>query len=81
MFVVIYAVAAAAVFWLGMMLTASGIGGLPFVVLVVIFVALRFLGVIAWHWLWVILLLWGGIGGVIAKTWIVTRDPLWRFRR
>jgi hypothetical protein len=78
---VLYLLATAAVVWVGMALTATGLGGLPFVVLAALFVGLKLAGIINWSWWWVMLPLWGGISGAFAKMWLVTRDPFWRFRR
>ena len=75
-----YLFAAAAVWWVGMILTAATFGGLPFVILAALFAGLKLAGIIAWSWWWAMLPLWGGIGGAVAKMWIVTRDPLWRHR-
>jgi hypothetical protein len=77
---IVYLLAAVAVWWIGMALTAATFGGLPFVILAVVFAGLKLAGIIDWPWWWVLLPLWGGIGGVFVKMWMVTRDPLWRHR-
>jgi hypothetical protein len=76
---VLLVVAIIGVFWIGM-LSAVFMGGLLFMILVAIFAVLKLAGAIDWSWWWVTLPIWGGVGGAVAKMWIVTRDPLWRFK-
>jgi hypothetical protein len=68
-----------AVFWIGS-LSAVFMGGLLFMILAALFAGLKLTGIVAWSWWWVTLPIWGGVGGAIAKMWIVTRDPLWRYK-
>ena len=75
-----YVLAAGAMGCAGMFLTATGLGGLPFVILAVLFAGLKVVGNIEWSWWWALLPLWGAIGGAIAKMWMITRDPMWRQR-
>jgi hypothetical protein len=76
---IIYILASIAVFWVGM-LSAVFMGGLLFLILAAIFAGLKVIGIIGWSWWWIALPVWGAIGGAIAKMWIVTRDPMWRFK-
>jgi hypothetical protein len=76
---VLYLLAAVAVFWVGM-LSAVLMGGALFLILAAILAGLKLAGAIGWSWWWVILPIWGAIGGALAKMWIVTRDPLWRYK-
>lgn len=62
------------------MLSFVLIGGLLLVLLGVIFIGLKLGSIIAWSWWWVILPIWGVIGSVIGKLWIVIRDLMWRYR-
>jgi hypothetical protein len=61
-----YLLAGAAVWWLGVMLTATGIGGLPFVILATLLAGLKLAGIVAWSWWWAMLPLWGAVGGASA---------------
>jgi hypothetical protein len=76
---VYYIVSAIAVFWIGM-LSAAMMGGLYLLILIMLFVTLKLIGIISWSWWWVLLPGWAVIGSSIAKIWIVTRDPMWRYR-
>jgi hypothetical protein len=71
---IIYLLSSVAVFWIGM-LSAVFIGGLLFLILAAVFAGLKLAGILGWSWWWVFLPVWGGIGGAVAKMWIVTRDP------
>jgi hypothetical protein len=76
---ILYLIAAIAVFWIGM-LSAVLMGGALFLILAAVFAGLKLAGVIAWAWWWVALPVWGAIGGAAAKIWMVTRDPMWRYK-
>lgn len=76
---ILYLLAIVAMFWVGM-LSAVFMGGLPFVILAAILAGLKLAGITGWSWWWVTLPIWGAIGGAIAKMWIVTRDPPWRYK-
>ncbi len=79
--VVWYLVAAAAVWLIGMALTAAAtLGGLPFVILAAVFTGLKLGGIISWSWCWTLLPLWGAVGGAVVRMYITTRDPMWRYR-
>ena len=80
MAMIIYVIAVAVVWWLGMMLTASGIGGMPFILLALLGAGLKLAGIIDWEWWWTLLALWGALGGGVAKMWLATRDPMWRHK-
>jgi hypothetical protein len=80
MMTILYLLAAVVVSWGGMLITAAGIGGLPFILVAAVLAGLKLAGVIAWPWWWAMLPLWGAVSGTVAKMWIVTRDPMWRFR-
>ena len=69
-----YLVAAAALFWVGM-ISAIALGGLLFVILAAVLAGLKLAGIIAWSWWWAMLPLWGAIGGAFLKTRLAARDP------
>jgi hypothetical protein len=77
---IFYLLASVAVFWVGM-LSSVLMGGLLFLILAGVLAGLKLAGILAWSWWWVMLPIWGAIGGAVAKMWIVTRDPMWRFKR
>ena len=77
---IFYLLASIATFWIGM-LSAVLMGGLLFLILAAVFAGLKLIGIFAWSWWWVVLPIWAAIGGAVAKMWIVTRDPMWRFKR
>jgi hypothetical protein len=81
MVVVWYVLAAIAVAWVGMLLTAGGVGGLVFIIVAALLAGLKLAGVVEWSWWWTLLPLWGAASGAFAKMWIVTRDPFWKFRK
>ncbi len=74
MIIIAYVVAAAALFWVGMV--TFFLGGLIFVILAAVLAGLKLAGIVAWSWWWTILPLWAAIGGAVAKMWIVARDPM-----
>ena len=73
MLIAAYVIAAAVLFWLGMIL--AFLGGLIFVILAAVLVALKLAGIFVWSWWWVTLPLWAAIGGAVLKMKIVARDP------
>jgi len=77
---IFYLLASIATFWIGM-LSAVLMGGLLFLILAAVFAGLKLAGILTWSWWWVVLPIWAAIGGAFAKMWIVTRDPMWRFKQ
>jgi hypothetical protein len=73
MMIVIYVVAAATVFWVGMI--TAFLGGLVFVILAAVGAGLKLAGVIALSWWWALLPLWGAMGGAYVKMRLAARDP------
>jgi hypothetical protein len=73
MAIIAYVVAAAALFWLGMIL--ASFGGLIFVLLAAVLAGLKVAGIVAWSWWWVMLPLWTAVGGAFVKMRMATRDP------
>jgi hypothetical protein len=66
-----YILAAAVAWWIGMALTtAVGLGGLPFVFLAALTVALKAVGILPWSWWWAVLPVWAGLGSLHAKLWM-----------
>ncbi len=73
MLIVAYIIAAALLFWLGMIF--AFLGGLIFVVLAAILAGLKLAGIFVWSWWWALLPLWTALGGAVAKMHIAARDP------
>jgi hypothetical protein len=73
MVIAAYVVAAAALFWLGMIF--AFLGGLVFVILAAILAILKLVGIVAWSWWWAMLPLWGALGGAVVKMRMAARDP------
>ena len=69
-----YVIAAAAVWWVGM-ISSVVLGGLIFIILAAVLAALKFAGIFAWSWWWAMLPLWGAMGGASVKMWLAARDP------
>jgi hypothetical protein len=68
-----YLVAAATLFWVGM-ITATVLGGLIFVIAAAVFAGLKLVGTIAWSWWWMMLPLWAAIGGAYVKVRMAARS-------
>jgi hypothetical protein len=68
-----YLVAAAVLFWVGMV--TFFLGGLIFVILAAALAALKLAGIFLWSWWWAVLPLWAAIGGGVVKMRIAARDP------
>jgi hypothetical protein len=73
MIVAAYVIAAAVLFWLGMIF--AHVGGLIFVILAVVLVVLKLVGIFPWEWWWVALPLWMALGGAVLKVRMAARDP------
>jgi hypothetical protein len=73
MLVVAYVVAAAALFWVGMV--TFFLGGLIFVALAAVLAGLKLAGIFAWSWWWAMLPLWAAIGGAVVKMRIASSRP------
>lgn len=73
MIVVAYVVAAAVLFWLGMIF--AFLGGLIFVTLAAVLAVLKLAGFFVWSWWWAMLPLWTAFGGAVTKMHIAVRDP------
>lgn len=73
MIVAAYVVAAAVLFWLGMIF--AFLGGLIFVILAAVLAALKLAGIFVWSWWWVALPLWTALGGAVLKVRMAARDP------
>jgi hypothetical protein len=71
--VIAYVVAAAALFWVGMV--TFFLGGLIFVILAVVLAGLKLAGIFVWSWWWAALPLFGAVGGAVVKMRIAARDP------
>ena len=74
MTIVAYVVAAAVIWWVGMV-TSMFLGGLIFVILAAALAGLKLAGIVAWSWWWALLPLWGAMGGASVKLWMAARDP------
>lgn len=72
MMVAAYVVAAAVLFWLGMIF--AHLGGLIFVILAAALAALKLAGIFPWSWWWVALPLWTALGGGFLKMRMAARD-------
>jgi hypothetical protein len=79
MIVIAYLVAAVVLFWIGSV--AFFLGGAIFVILATILAGLKLAGFVTWSWWWIALPLWAVVGGAVVKMRIVTRDPMWLYRR
>jgi hypothetical protein len=75
MTIVVYVIAAAFVFWVGMILTASGIGGLPFLIVAAVIAGLKLADIFPWSWWWAMLPVWGAVSGAYLKMRLAARDP------
>jgi hypothetical protein len=73
MIIAAYVVAAAALFWVGMIF--AHFGGLIFVILAAVLAILKLIGVFVWSWWWVTLPLWAALGGGVLKMRVAARDP------
>lgn len=71
--VVAYVVAAAALFWIGMV--TFFLGGLFFVILAAVLAGLKLARIFVWSWWWTALPLFGAGGGAVVKMRIAARDP------
>jgi len=73
MLIAAYVLAAAVLFWLGMIF--AHLGGLIFVALAAVLVVLKLTGIFVWSWWWVALALWAALGGGFLKIRVAARDP------
>ena len=73
MMIVAYVVAAAVLFWVGMV--TAFLGGLIFIVAAAILAGLKLFAVISWSWWWTLLPLWAAAGGAYVKVRLAARDP------
>jgi hypothetical protein len=73
MIVAAYVVAAAALFWVGMV--TFFLGGLIFVILAAALAGLKLAGIFIWSWWWVALPLFAASGGAFVKMRAAARDP------
>ena len=61
--------------WVGMILTAATFGGLPFVILAVLFAGLKLTGVIARSWCWRCCRSGAASAEPSPKMWVITATP------
>lgn len=71
MLIVAYAIAAAVLFWLGMMF--AFFGGLIFIIAAAVLAVLKVAGLFIWSWWWVTLPLWAALGGAVLKMRMAVR--------
>jgi hypothetical protein len=73
MAIAIYVIAAAVLFWFGMIF--AHLGGLIFVTLAAVLAVLKLAGIFPWSWWWAMLPLWTALGGGVLKMRMAARDP------